>query len=279
MVKEGRVLGVIGCGRMGTAIVQGLHRTPQKLFEGYLLYDIDVEQAEKLAQHCGGESISTMRDAVDRADVLLLAVKPQVMRKVLCDLAPLVSVPKLVLSVAAGVSTSFLETCLGDKARVVRAMPNTPCLVGKGVTAICRGSRANSGDEDLARRIFSTLGEVYSVAEEQMDAITALSGSGPAYFWLMAEAMVDVGVDLGLTRTLATELVKGTLVGATSLWVETGDHPVLLREQVTSPGGTTIAALRKLEEEGLRKAVFAAVERAAVRSRELSLNLDKDGVL
>jgi len=279
MVGKDRVLAVIGCGRMGTAVVHGLHRSPQKVFEHHLLYDADAEQAKKLAQLGGGEAARTMLDAVEKADVLLLAVKPQVMREVVGELSPLLSEPKLLMSVAAGVSTSYLESCLGDKVRVVRAMPNTPCLVGEGVTALCRGSRAESSDEEMARQIFSTLGAVYSVAEEQMDAITALSGSGPAYFLLLAEALIDAGVDLGLTRKLATDLVKGTLAGTAALWKETNEHPVLLKEQVTSPGGTTIAALRKLEEGGLRKAVFAAAEGAFLRSRELSQNLAKDGVL
>ena len=208
-------------------------------------------------------------DAVRGAGIVIIAIKPQDIDTLLADLAAVIGVEQLVVSVVAGITSGHLERGLGAGVPVVRCMPNTPALVDQAMTAISAG--AHAGDDHLAAAdaLLSTVGRVVRVPEKQLDAVTALSGSGPAYFFLVVEAMVDAGVLLGLPRALATELVVQTALGSATMLRDLGEHPVLLREAVTSPAGTTIAGTRELEVHGVRAAFLAAVEAAARRSVEL----------
>lgn len=267
-------LAVIGCGRMATAIVKGLSTSGLK-YDPLVLYDIDQVTARNLAQSCQGQTASSLPEAVAGAKIVLLAVKPQVIPLIISELAASLSGGQIVISIAGGITTHYLEQELGGHPAIIRVMPNTPCLVGKGTLVICKGNYAKEVDLEAAQHLFSALGRVVMVNEEQMDAATALSGCGPAYFLLVAEALIDAGVEWGLNRHLAAELVQATLAGTGTMWEASADHPTVLKEQVTSPGGSTIAALRVLEERGLRAAMINAVARAVERTREIGKSTGK----
>ena len=204
-----------------------------------------------------------------RPTTLVLAVKPQDVDALLAELAPVVTPAQTVVSVAAGVPTARIEQALPEGVAVVRCMPNTPALVDQAMTAVSAGAHADEEHLAVAESLLAAVGRVVRVPESQLDAVTALSGSGPAYFYFLVEAMIDAGILLGLPRALAAELIVQTAVGAATMLRDSGEHPVQLREAVTSPGGTTIAAIRELENHGVRAALLAAIEAAAVRSREL----------
>jgi pyrroline-5-carboxylate reductase len=208
--------------------------------------------------------------AVAEAATIALVVKPQDLPGVLAELAPHLRTGQLLVSLAAGITTAAIEALVPDGVAVARVMPNTPALVGEGMAAVSPGARC--GEEQLAEaeRLLAAVGRVVRVPEKQQDAVTAISGSGPAYVFLVVEAMIEAGVHLGLPRPTAAELAVQTVLGAATLLRETGEHPALLREQVTSPGGTTAAALRTLEEHGLRAAFQAALEAARDRSKALA---------
>jgi pyrroline-5-carboxylate reductase len=201
---------------------------------------------------------------------VLIAVKPQDIDALLDATAPHLRPGQLVVSVAAGVPTARLEAHLPDGVAVVRAMPNTPALVDEGMAAISPGTHCDDDHLLIAESLLSTTGRVVRVPEKQQDAVTAISGSGPAYLFFVVEAMIEAGVHLGLPRSTATELVVQTVVGSAKLLRETGEHPTVLREQVTSPGGTTAAAIRELESHSVRAAFMTAMEAARNRSRELA---------
>jgi pyrroline-5-carboxylate reductase len=203
------------------------------------------------------------------ARTLLIAVKPQDIDALLEQLRPVVTPEHLVVSVAAGIPTASVEGGLADGVPVERCMPNTPALVDQAMTAVAAGRHASANHLDIAERLLAAVGRVVRVPEHQLDAVTALSGSGPAYFFYLVEAMIDAGILLGLPRTLAAELIVQTAIGSAVMLRDSGEHPVQLREAVTSPGGTTIMAIRELEVHGVRAALIAAIEAAARRSAEL----------
>ncbi|PLX82785.1 MAG: pyrroline-5-carboxylate reductase, partial [Desulfuromonas sp.] len=209
------------------------------------------------------------KELVSRSEIVLLAVKPQVVQAVVGEMAPAFSDDNLLVSILAGVTTERLEVLLGGSPRVVRTMPNTPALVGAGAAALCSGKYAREDDLTLACSIFESLGAAKVVSEEQMDAVTGLSGSGPAYVYTIIEALADGGVQQGLPRDVAHALAVQTVYGAAKMVKDTGSHPAALRDQVCSPGGTTISGVRALEDGGVRAALMAAVSAAAKRSREL----------
>ena len=211
-------------------------------------------------------------DAARQAGIIILAIKPQVAAAVLTALEPAMTSDKLIISIMAGISTGFIEGRLTNvkDVRVVRAMPNTPALVQSAATAVCPGKNATGQDLETAREIFSLVGAVVSVTEKQMDAVTGLSGSGPAYVFTFIEALSDAGVKNGLQRDVALRLAVQTVLGAARMLAETSEHPAQLRDKVTSPGGTTIAALYALEKEGFRGVIMGAVDAACGRSRELA---------
>jgi len=265
-------LAVLGTGKLGEALLSGLLRAGRA--PGDLLVTARrVERAAELTERYGVSAVSNAIAARD-ADVLLLTVKPQDMGSLLDELAPAVTPDRLVVSVAAGIPTSYIEKRLADGVPVVRVMTNTPVLVDEAMSAISAG--AHAGPEHLAatEKLLAAVGRVVRVPESQQDAVTALSGSGPAYFFYLVEAMTDAGILLGLPRAVAADLLVQTALGAATMLRDSGEHPVRLREAVTSPAGTTISAVRELERHGVRAALIAAIEAARDRSRELGTALD-----
>jgi pyrroline-5-carboxylate reductase len=262
------VVAVIGAGVMGETLVSGLMRAGRRA-EELLLTERRPERATELRERYGIEVVSNSV-AAQKADTLLLVVKPQDMAEVLHELAPHVSAQTLVVSLAAGITTGFVESHLPADVPVIRVMPNTPALVDEGMSAISRGSHCDEAHLAEAETLLSAVGRVLRVPEKQQDAVTAISGSGPAYIFFVVEAMIEAGVHLGLPRSTATELVLQTVVGSAKLLRETGEHPVVLRERVTSPGGTTAAAVRELEDHKVRAAFLTAMEAARNRSRALA---------
>lgn len=261
-------IALLGCGKLGEALLSGLIRA------GHAPGDISVTdhpaRMAELADKHGVQALA-IGDAAAHADVLLIAVKPQDMKALLIELAGSVDPQRhLVVSVAAGIPTTFIESRLPAQTPVVRVMPNTPVLVDLGMSAIATGGHATAAHLDAVEALLTPVSKVVRVPESQLDAVTALSGSGPAYFFYLVEAMTDAGILLGLSRTVAADLIVQTALGAATMLRDSGEHPVQLREAVTSPGGTTIAAIRELEKHGVRAALLAALEAARDRSRELA---------
>lgn len=229
------------------------------------------ETAERQANRLGIQVGTDNRAVAERADVVILAVKPKNVPKVMGEIGPLLTPGKLLISVAAATPTSRLEAALPEGVPVVRAMPNTPCRIRQGMTAICAGKHAGWEHLELARTIFSSVGRVAVVEDEElMDAVTALSGSGPAYAYIIVESLAEGGVKMGLPRKLATELAAQALLGGAALVLESGQHPALLKDDVTTPAGVTIDGLMALEEGGLRVALIKAVMAATRRGKALS---------
>jgi len=261
-------LGVIGVGHMGTALLRGWLATGLLAPDNLLIADADQERLEKVAEELGLRTAPNGPLAAV-ADVLLLAVKPQAMAAVLAEIHPQVSPAKLVLSIAAGLPLSFLAHHLPE-ARLLRVMPNTPTLVQAGMAAIAPGPRSRPEDLALAQELFGAVGETVVVPENLLDAVTGLSGSGPAYIFVFLEALADGGVKMGLPRATALLLAAQTILGAAKLFLATRDHPGVLKDMVTSPAGTTITGLHVLEQGGFRGLVMAAVEAAAKRAQALA---------
>ena len=272
MITAGRTgLAIIGGGKIGEALLAGLVRQhgDGTVAGGELLVveRSPARAAELAARH--GVAAADLAGAAAGARVLLLAVKPQDIDALLALLAPHVTPEHLVVSVAAGVPTSRMEAVLPSGTPVVRVMPNTPALVEAGMSVISAGAHASDEHLAEAEALLAPVGEVRRLPESQQDAVTALSGSGPAYFFFLVEAMIDAGILLGLPRSVAADLIVQTAYGSAVMLRESGEHPVQLREAVTSPGGTTIAAIRELERHGVRAALIAAIEAAHDRSVEL----------
>jgi pyrroline-5-carboxylate reductase len=261
------MIAVLGAGQMGEALVSGLLRAgfpPAAVVAAVRRAD----RAEALREAYGIEVLGAAA-AARRAETLLITVKPQDMASLLDEISPEVTADKLVISVAAGITTAFIGRKLGADVPVVRVMSNTPVLVDEAMSVISAG--AHAGEEHLKRaeELLRPVGKVLRIPESQQDAATALSGSGPAYVYFLVEAMVDAGILLGMPRGNALEMVKQAVYGAATMLRESGEHPVILREAVTSPGGTTINAIRELEKHGVRAAFLAAIEAARDRGREL----------
>jgi pyrroline-5-carboxylate reductase len=265
-------LAVIGGGKIGEALLTGLVRRAGSA-SGIVLVGRSPERTATVAARHGVEVVD-LAAAAARSRVLLIAVKPQDVDVLVQQLAPHVGPEHLVVSVAAGVPTARIEAALPAGTPVVRVMPNTPALVDAGMSVLSAGAHATAAHLDEAEELLSAVGEVRRVPESQQDAVTALSGSGPAYFFFLVEAMIDAGILLGLPRSLAADLIVQTAYGSAVMLRESGEHPVQLREAVTSPGGTTIAAIRELERHGVRAALIAALEAAHDRSVELGRPAD-----
>ncbi|WP_304453251.1 pyrroline-5-carboxylate reductase [Nocardiopsis sp. YSL2] len=262
------MIAIIGAGKMGEALLAGMLAKGHAP-EDVLVTEPRVEHARELRRSHGVEVVPA-QDAAKRADTLLLALKPQDMLALLDEIGPHVAADRLVISVAAGLTTAVMESHLPAGVPVVRAMPNTPALMGQGMTAVAGGAHAGAAHLDRAEQLLGTVGEVIRVGEQHMDTVTAISGSGPAYFYFIAETMIEAGVAMGMPRATAQKLVGQTITGAAAMLSESGEHPVVLREAVTSPGGTTAAALRELERHGVRTAFTDAIDAARDRSQELS---------
>ncbi|MEX0701749.1 MAG: pyrroline-5-carboxylate reductase [Planctomycetales bacterium] len=262
-------IGFIGAGRMATALARGLIAAGFTTAERIIACDVSPEAAERFAEATAGRIAHSTAAVLAESDVVVLAVKPQQMLEVLGEAAGKVDESHLVISIAAGVSIATIAAALGEATRIIRVMPNTPALVGAGASAFALGGAATAADADLVERLFSTVGIAVRVPEELLDAVTGLSGSGPAYVYQVIEALSDGGVRVGLPREIATRLAAQTVMGAARMVLDTGEHPAVLKDAVTSPGGTTIAGLHVLEQGGLRRCLIDAVVAAAARSREL----------
>jgi pyrroline-5-carboxylate reductase len=261
--------GIIGGGMMAHSIVRGL--LAARLLEPKLIAvsDPSSERRSLLEKSCGVVTSKDNLEIVRQSNVVLLAVKPQSMPGLLAQIEPVANSDILFLSIAAGITTEVLHAGLGRKGRIVRIMPNTAAQVQASATAICQGPDSTDDDLSTARFLFDALGTTVVVDEAHMDAVTGLSGSGPAYVYLVIEALADAGVRNGLTRATAVQLAAQTCAGASKMVLETGEHPGVLKDQVTSPGGTTINGLYRLEKRGVRAAIIDAVTAAVERSKEL----------
>jgi pyrroline-5-carboxylate reductase len=262
-----RRIAIIGGGRIGEALLSGL------LSSGWS--DIVVtsrrdERVAELRERHDVEATTSNPDAVEGAALVVIAVKPQDIDALLAEIGPLVSAEQTVLTIAAAIPTAYIEARIADGVPVVRAMPNSPSTVHEGMAGLAAGAHAGEPQLALAEEALTHLGRVVRVPEAAMDAITAVSGSGPAYFALLAEAMIEAGILLGLSREISTTLVVQTMLGTAKQLRDEKMHPVELRESVTSPGGTTIAAIRELEQAGVRAAFLNAIQAAMTRARELS---------
>jgi pyrroline-5-carboxylate reductase len=261
-------LAIVGGGKIGEALLSGLLRDGAYTPDTVVVVEHYPERIAYLTQRYAIRVVGVTQ-AAKLASTIVIAVKPQDIDTVLAELAPSVTAEHLIVSVAAGITTRKLERGLPAGPAVVRCMPNTPALVDEAMTAISAGSHATDSHLAQAEKLLSAVGKVVRVPESQLDAVTALSGSGPAYFFFLVEAMIDAGILLGLPRALAADLIVQTAVGAAVMLRDSGEHPVQLREAVTSPAGTTISAIRELERHGVRAALLAAIEAARDRSVEL----------
>lgn len=270
---RGRKIGFVGGGNMAEALIRGILHSHTVGADQIRASDVKQERLDELHARYGIET-TLDNEALSRwADVLVIAVKPQIVDRILAPIAAGLSSTALVISVAAGVPIEALEARLPDGTRVVRTMPNTPATVLAGATAIAPGAYATPDDVEVARAMFHAVGRVTVLDESLLDAVTGLSGSGPAYVMLMIEALADGGVKVGLGRDAALMLAAQTVYGAAKLQLETGEHPGRLKDMVTSPGGTAIAGLHTLESGGLRRTLIDAVEAAANRSAELGAQM------
>ena len=274
MAVDERRIAVLGAGKIGEALISGLLSSGWRSPADLRASSRRPERAAELAERHGIAASTSNREAVDGAALVVLAVKPQDIRPLLEDIASVISVEQTILSVAAAIPTRLIEGVLADGVPVVRAMPNTPSVVHEGIAGLCAGSHAGDAHVTLAEEALAHLGAVVRVPERAMDAVTAVSGSGPAYFALLAEAMIEAGLLLGLSREISTQLVVQTMLGTAKQLRDEGLHPVELREMVTSPGGTTIAAIRELEMAGVRAAFLNAIQAAMNRSKELAAGDD-----
>ena len=261
-------LSIIGAGNMGQALLGGLVDSHAIEPGQVRVHNRRDERTRAVADRFGVRAATSNVDCAKEADIVLLGVKPQILLQVLDDLRGHLSDP-LVISIAAGISTRQIEDALGHQARVVRAMPNTPALIKQGATAISAGAHATDEDMSIAKAILGPTGHVASVDESLLDAVTGLSGSGPAYVFLIIEAFADAGVKVGLSRETALDLAVQTIQGSARMLQETQMHPGQLKDMVTSPGGTAIAGLHTLEEGGMRTTIMNAVEAATRRAKEL----------
>ena len=265
-------IGFIGTGHMARALARGFLETQSVAKAQLFGYDIMPEAAQKFADQTGGSTMSSIKELVSGSDVVFLAVKPQQMGNVLHSISALRAngFDPLWITIAAGINTNTYLKSLGNTARLVRVMPNTPCLVGEGVSGFCVSEGVKPDDIKLATDLLATVGIAVQFPERQLDAVAGLSGSGPAYVYMMIEAMADGGVKMGLSRENAIQLAAHTVLGAAKMVLHTGDHPGLLKDKVCSPRGTTISAIHTLEQTGFRASVMGAVEAATLRSREMA---------
>lgn len=270
MSQKNYSIGFIGGGAMAEALMTGFIKaglvTPEKLIAS----DVNEHRINHLKDKFGILANSDNAAVAEGAQIIILSVKPFVLGDVLESVGSKINQEQIVISIAAGISTQYIEKRLGDRVPVVRVMPNTPALVGEGATAVCCGKWAGEKHRELALELFGAVGRAVSVPENLMDAVTGLSGSGPAYMYVIAEALSDAGVRMGLPREKAQTLAAQTMLGAAKMILETNRHPGMLKDMVTTPAGTAIEGLLALEEGGLRIALGRAVERACHRSRQLS---------
>ncbi len=269
MSKQEIQVGFIGAGKMATALGKGLISAQFTSAANIIACDVYDPALQEFGRETGARTSTNNQYVLEKSRVIFLAVKPQVMAVVLQEIAGHIKADHLIVSIAAGISLAKLEAALPHH-RVIRVMPNTPALVGAGASAFARGAHATKEDGALVKQMLDTVGLALEVPESQIDAVTGLSGSGPAYVFEIIEALSDGGVLVGLPRSIATQLAAQTLLGAAKMVLETGEHPGQLKDAVTSPAGTTIAGLLQLEQAGVRGSLMKAVQAATLRARELA---------
>ncbi len=269
----------IGTGNMAEALLGGLLKSKLTNPENIISTDIREERLEYIQKKWGVNITSDNKKAVKNADIILICVKPQTIGDVLSEIKKELNSEQLLISILAGITTKTYNKALEKNNPIVRVMPNIPAVVDEGASGICLGEFATEIHKQLAIQIFKAVGEVEVVNEYQMDIITGLSGSGPAYIYMIIEALTDGGVMMGLPRDVATRLATQTVLGSAKLVRETGVHPAVLKDQVTTPGGTAISAIKELESSGLRPMLIRAVETATNKSKELSHLLEKNSII
>jgi pyrroline-5-carboxylate reductase len=271
-MAAGMRVAVLGAGKMGGILLQAFVRTglfPAQQIAATVAHEL---RAGALTKQFRLAVTTDNPRAVEGADIVLLAVKPTQVIQLVREVSPSLKPGALVISIAASVKTASIEEALGGSPAVIRAMPNTPAMLGAGITALCRGRFVTDEQLGLALRIFSTVGRTVTVDERHMDAVTGLSGSGPAFLYIILESLAEAGVNVGLPREIATQLAAQTAYGAAKMVLETGSHPALLKDEVTTPAGCTVDGILELEEGGLRVTLIKAVKRATERARELAGN-------
>jgi pyrroline-5-carboxylate reductase len=263
-------IAVLGCGKMGTILLESFLERKLIAPEEAIATVQHGDRGAELSRELGGVPVGTDNlAAVTKAEIVLLCVKPQVLGQLLDEIAPALDPQTLVISIAASTTTSFIQQKLGKNVPVVRAMPNTPAMVGAAMTAVCAGPAASLEHVETAKHLFESVGRALVVDEKHMDAITALSASGPAFVFVILESLAEAGVKVGLPREMATTLAAQTLFGSAQLALETGHHPALLKDAVTTPAGCTIEGLMELEKGGLRVTLMNAIIKTTIRAREL----------
>jgi pyrroline-5-carboxylate reductase len=273
---EEKRIAVIGAGNMGTALLRGMLKAHWCQPGNLIASGRDAERMKRIQTELKIKVTTDNREAARFADVVVFAVKPQILPQVLDECRAGISHPKLVLSIAAGVPTGVIESHLPERVAVIRAMPNIAATVELGATALCRGKVASDSDFQVAESIFKAVGVVVAVDEPLMDAVTGLSGTGPMYIFQIIEGLSDAGVKMGLSRSTSNTLSVQTVLGSAKMVAETGQHPGLLKDLVTSPGGTAISALHSMERNGLRALLMDAVEVATRRSAELGQRAENE---
>jgi pyrroline-5-carboxylate reductase len=270
-----RPIAILGAGNMGSALMKGIisaKLTPPKKI---IACDINLAKLQNLASEWKVRTTIDIKEAVKESDVILLAVKPQVLSKVLEVMKETIRPDHLVISIVAGIRIAFIQNILGIKLGIIRAMPNIAATIGEGAAAVAFSEHTTAEHQKIAKAIFEAVGEVVVTSEDQLDAVTGLSGSGPAYIYMVIEALIDGGVKMGLSREISTKLSIQTVLGSAKLAKTSGLHPAILRDQVATPGGTTINAIHELESHGLRSMLIDAIATATRRSEELSKSLNK----
>lgn len=262
-------IGFIGAGQMATALAKGFLKAGLAAVEGMSASDVDAGARQRFLAATGATAVADSAQIVAQSDVVFLAVKPQQMAGVAASLKGKIDGSRLIVSIAAGVRLASLAEWFGPHLRIVRVMPNTPCLIGRGVSAYSLGEHATPEDGALVGKLLGATGSAWPVEEKLLDAVTGLAGSGPAFVYVIIEALSDAGVRIGLPRAMAAAMAAETVRGAAEMVLATGEHPAVLKDRVASPGGTTIAGLQAIEAGGLRATLMSAIEAAARRSEEL----------
>lgn len=259
-------IGFIGAGVMGSAIIKGIINSKFVKKEDIVASEYTEEAASKVEKELKIKVVLDNLALIKHCDVIVIATKPFVVDKVLEEIKEVIDGNKLIISIAAGITTKYIEEIVGKKVPVIRSMPNTPSLVNEGMTAVCKGKFATDEDVAYATELFSKVGKCVEVNEKQMDAVTGVSGSGPAFMYLIIDALADGGVRLGLTKKVALELAAQTALGAAKMILETGKHPAILKDEVTTPGGTTAEGLFVLESNAIKGILEKTVEKTAIKS-------------
>lgn len=273
---DNKKIGVIGAGHIGTAVIGGMLRAKLTSPKNIYASKKSTNNLEDISKTFGIHTTTDNKKVARSSEILILAVKPMNAREVLSEIKDVIEPSQLIITVMAGIKSSFINALLEVQCPVIRSMPNTPVLVDAGATAICKGEFANEDHLKIAHTIFKSVGTVEVVPENLLDAVTGLSGSGPAYIYMVIEAMTDGGVKMGIPRQIAFRLASQTVFGAAKLVIETGKHPAILKDEVTTPGGTAIAAVHELETHGLRTMLINAVSTATIRSKELSKIIEEN---